>query len=72
MQILLHLLAVSRMSAVPEKAENFFIMLKYLSLDSSYVFVPVIVAEETCDVFGPKTKSFIQDLGHRLKTVTED
>ena len=61
-------MAVSRMGAVAEKLEDLK-MLKYLSLDSSYLFMPVAV--ETCTVC-PKTKSFIQDLGHRLKIATED
>ena len=62
-------MAVNRMGAVAEKAEDFK-MLKYLSLDSSYLFMPVAV--ETCGAFGPKTKSFILDFEHCLKTATED
>ena len=57
------------MGAVAEKAEDLK-MLKYLSLDSSYLLMPVVV--ETCGAFSSKTKSFIQDLGHCLKTATED
>ena len=44
-------------------------MFKYLSLDSSYLFMPVAV--ETCGAFAPKTKSFVQDLLHRLKIANE-
>ena len=44
-------------------------MLKYLTLDSSYLFMPVVVEMwYICT----KTWSFIQGLGHRLKTAAED
>ena len=62
-------LAVHRMGAVTEKAEDVK-MSKYLSLDSSYLFMPVAV--ERCGAFGPKMKNFIKDLSHYLKINTED
>ena len=62
-------LAVSRMGAVAEKAEDLK-MLNYFSLDSSYLFMPVAV--ETCGAFGLKLWSLFRDLGHHLKIVTKD
>jgi hypothetical protein len=41
---------------------------KYAHLDHTYHFQPV--AMETCGSFGPDSRSFLQDLGHRLRMAT--
>ena len=41
---------------------------KYAHLDHTYHFQPVAV--ETCGSFGPDSRSFLQDLGHRLRMAT--
>ena len=43
---------------------------KYVSLSSTYTFTPVVI--ETSGVFGPRTATFLKDLGHRLAQVTGD
>ena len=43
---------------------------KYVSLSSTYAFTPVAI--ETSGVFGPRTATFLKDLGHRLAQVTGD
>ena len=43
---------------------------KYVSLSSTYTFTPVAI--ETSGVFGPRTATFLKDLGHRLAQVTGD
>jgi len=43
---------------------------KYAHLEESHHFVPVAV--ETMGVFGPKTRSFLRDLGHRIANATQD
>ena len=43
-------------------------MQKYKHLDSCYFFTPVAI--ETTGVFGPKTKEFLKELGHRLRQVS--
>ena len=45
-------------------------MSKYTNLKSSYLFVPVAV--KTCGVISPKTMTYITELGHHLKSYTED
>ena len=55
------------MGAVACQAEKRKIM-KYDHLDDSFSFVPVAV--ETAGVFGPRTKAFFKELGHRIRSST--
>ena len=43
---------------------------KYAHLQESHYFVPVAV--ETMGVFGPKARSFLQELGHPIANATQD
>ena len=61
--------AVTGAGAVAEKSEQHKIC-KYSHLDSSYMFTPMAV--ETSGVFGPQSLKFIEDLGRRLKTTTDE
>ena len=55
--------AVAALAEVRKKA-------KYTSLISTHIFTPVAI--ETSGVFGPKSLSFIRELGQRIVHVTAD
>ena len=57
-------LATSSNGAVAAAAEERKLA-KYANLDHAYSFVPVAI--ETLGVIGPKSLSFIRDLGHRIQ-----
>ena len=43
---------------------------KYLHLATNIIFTPVAI--ETSSVFGPESKIFVRELGHRMEQVTGD
>ena len=43
---------------------------KYCHLAMNHIFTPVAI--ETSGVFGPESRKFIHELGHRLEQVTGD
>ena len=61
--------AASGAGLVAEAAESRKII-KYSNLARTHHFVPVAI--ETTGVFGPATKAFVKELGHRLRQVTGD
>ena len=61
--------AVTGAGAVVEKSEQHKIS-KYSHLDSTYMFIPVAV--ETSGALGSQSLKFIEDLGRRLKTATDE
>ena len=45
---------------------------KYIHLDPTYLFIPLMLAFETLGVFGPKTLAFVRELGRRISQETEE
>ena len=63
--------AVTGAGEVPEKSEQHKIS-KYSHLDSTYIFIPMACWDIRLGVFGPQALKFIEDLGQRLRTTTDE